>query len=539
MPMSKANPKIAILGFSLETNGFSPPSTRADFEQSYLMRGAELEADIRSEHPRANGTLPGFVREMNATGDWTMAPLTVAATSPGGPAEQSFFDAFLADVDTGLRAALPVDGVYISEHGAASSTGDFDPDGTLFERVRSIVGPDVPVVATLDLHANVSQRMVDTTDVLISYLTNPHVDQVARGTEAARAMRELLGGVRTAKALVRIPLMPPSVTLLTGVGESDDDIRSGKLQRPYGELIRAGQRLLGPAEAGAASVLNVSISAGFFLTDSPKAGMTVLVTTRGDQAAANALARDLARQAWSMRDRFAPKLVPMEEAVGRVLRACNDPQAAPVCLADVADNPGGGGRGNTTELLRALLEAGAREVALAAFNDAALAAEAHRLGVGTRFTARFNRAESHPMSAPLAASAQVMGLSDGQLVGRRGSAQGRKIVLGPTARLRLFGLEGGEARASIDVVVISIRQQCTDPAIPEHLGIDLAKLRGFVVKSRGHFRAGFSEFYDDARILDVDAPGLSTPVLARLPYRHLPRPIFPIDPQTHWQAAAD
>jgi microcystin degradation protein MlrC len=283
-------------------------------------------------------------------------------------------------------------------------------------------------------------------------------------------------------------------------------------------------------------VLNVSISAGFFLTDSPKAGMTVVVTTRGDQAAADRLAGDLARRAWAQRARFAPRLVPMEEAVGRVLQACNDPATPAVCLADVADNPGGGGRGNTTDLLRALLEAGAHDVALAAFNDAAVAAEAHRLGVGARFVARFNRDETHPMSGKLAAEAEVMALSDGRLVGRRGSAEGRQITLGPTARLRLHGLEGSAARASIDVVVISIRQQCTDPGIPEHVGIDLRKLRAFVVKSRGHFRAGFSEFYDDARVLDVDAPGLSTPVLARLPYRNLPRPIFPIDTDTHWQS---
>jgi microcystin degradation protein MlrC len=329
------------------------------------------------------------------------------------------------------------------------------------------------------------------------------------------------------------------VTLLTGVGESEEDILSGKLARPYGELIREGQRHVGPAEGGPASVLNVSISAGFFLTDSPKAGMTVVVTTRGDQAAASALARNLAQRAWDQRDRFAPRLVPMEEAVGRVLRACNDASAAPLCLADVADNPGGGGRGNTTDLLRSLLEAGARDVALAGFNDAALAAEAHRLGAGARFTAVFNRAESHPLSGRLSASAQVIALSDGRVVGRRGSAQGRRITLGPTARIRLFGLEGSDARASIDVVVISIRQQCTDPAVPEHLGIDLAGLRAFVVKSRGHFRAGFSEFYDDAHILDVDAPGLSTPVLARLPYTQLPRPIFPIDPETRWHAPAD
>lgn len=101
--MSRENPKIAILGFSLETNGFSPPST---------------QADIRSEHPRANGTLPGFGREMNGSGEWTMAPLVVAATSPGSPAKPTFFDEILAEVETGLWAALPVDGVYISEHSA-------------------------------------------------------------------------------------------------------------------------------------------------------------------------------------------------------------------------------------------------------------------------------------------------------------------------------------------------------------------------------------------------------------------------------------
>ncbi len=528
--MTTVPPKIAILGFSLETNGFSPPSTRRDFEESYLFSGAALETDLRAVNSRASGTLPGFVREMDSTGAWSMAPLTVAATSPGGPVEQGFFDEFLAQVEAGLRAAMPVQGVYISEHGAASSTGDVDPDGTLFERVRKIVGPGVPVVVTLDLHANVSQRMVDKTDVMIAFLTNPHVDQRERGMEAARAMRELLGGLKTAKALVRIPLMPPSVTLLTGVGESEADIASGTLPRPYGELIREGQKHVSPASSGPTSVLNVSISAGFFLTDSSKAGMTVLVTTRGDQAAASRLARTLAQRAWDQRYRFVPRLISLEDAVARLRRVCDDPNAPPICLADVADNPGGGGRGNTTALLSALLEAGVHGVALATFNDAELAAEAHRLGVGARFTAHFNRAESHPLSGKLSAPAEVMALSDGNLIGRRGAAGGRRIALGPAARIRVGG---------IDVVVIGIRQQCTDPGIPEHLGIDIAKLRGFVVKSRGHFRAGFAEFYDDARIVEVDAPGLASPVLARLPYRNLPRPIFPLDPDTQWQATGN
>ncbi len=536
--MSPTRPKIAVLGFSLETNGFSPPSTRADFEQSYYLRGAALEADIRAEHARASGTLTGFAHEMDNSGEWEMAPLAVAATSPGGPVEQSFFDEFLHDVAARLRAALPVDGVYIAEHGAAAATVDVDPDGTLFALVREIVGPDVPIIATLDLHANISPRMVETTDLLISYLTNPHVDQRSRGIEAARAMRELLGGVRTAKALVRVPLMPPSVTLLTGVGESPEDIASGKLQRPYGDLICEGQRHVSSAEDGPSSVLNVSISAGFFLTDSPKAGMTVLVTTRGDQAAADRLASTLAQRAWDARERFVPRLTPIETAVARVCAACDDPALPPVCLADAADNPGGGGRGNTTDVLRALLEAGARNVALAAFYDPALAALAHARGVGARFEAVFNQEEAHPMSARLSAPVEVLALSDGRCVGRRGSAKDRQLTLGPSARLRVTGLDAHTTGAAIDVVVISIRQQCTDPIILEHLGIGLAALRGFVVKSRGHFRAGFDEFFQDAQIIEVDAPGLATPVLARLPYQHLPHPIYPIDPETRWQAPA-
>ena len=534
--MTTSRPKIAILGFSLETNGFSPPSTRADFAQSYLLAGAALEADIRAAHPRASGTLTGFTRAMDTSGPWEMTPIIVAATAPGGPAEQPFFEEFLQEVQTRLGAALPVDGVYISEHGAASATGDIDPDGTVFALVRAIVGPDVPVVATLDLHANVSQRMVDETDLLISYLTNPHVDQRERGAEAARAMRELLAGVRTAKALVRIPLMPPSVTLLTGVGEPQNDIASGKLQRPYGELIREGQGHVSGRERGPGSVLNVSISAGFFLTDSPKAGMTFLVTTRGDKDAAERLARSLAQRAWDQRERFVPRLASIEEVVERMRAACDNAEAPPVCIAEAADNPGGGGRGNTTEVLRALLNAGLRNVALAAFYDPALATQAHALGVGAQFEATFNIEENHPMSARLVAPVEVLALSDGCCVGRRGSAKDRQLTLGLTARLRVSGVDQRDTGAAIDVVVISIRQQCTDPIILEHMGIDLGALRGFVVKSRGHFRAGFDEYFKDDQIVEVDAPGLSSPVLARLPYRHIPRPIYPLDPQTRWSA---
>lgn len=511
--MSERKPRIAVLGFSLESNGFSPVAVKADFEESYLLAGEALAADLRAPHPRAVGTLTGFCAGMDASGDWELVPILVAATSPSGPVDQAFFDEVLARMGEGLRAAMPLDGVYIAEHGAAAATADPDPDGTLFAAVRAIVGPGIPVVATLDLHANVSRRMVDETDVLIAFLTNPHVDQRERGAEAARAMRELLAGMRTAKAFVKLPLMPPSVTLLTGEGEGD---------RPYGDLIRLGQSRIGR------TVLNVSVCAGFYLTDSPKAGMAVVVATRGDPGAAAALARELATKAWAERHRYVPRLTGIEEATRRMVEASRDPSLPALCFADVADNPGGGGRGNTTDLLQAFLAAGVRGVALGIFNDPALVAEARRRGEGATFRATFNRDETHPLSKRFEAEVEVVKLSDGRLVGRRGANRGRTLNLGPSARLRLGGAGG------IDVVAISIRQQCTDPAVLEHFGIDIGALRGLIVKSRGHFRAGFDEFFSHDRIIEVDAPGLTTQGLANLPYRQVPRPIFPLDAQASW-----
>ena len=507
-------PRIAVLGFSLESNGFAPIAVRADFEESYLLAGAALEADIRSGHPRANGTLIGFTEGMDDSGPWEMVPIVVAQTSPSGPVDQAFFDELLAEMRAGLAAAGKLDGVYIAEHGAAAATVDPDPDGTLFAMVRGLVGRDVPVIATLDLHANVSARMVDETDLLIAFLTNPHVDQRERGREAARAMRELLAGTKTAKAFVKLPLMPPSVTLLTNEGPG---------ARPYGDLLRAGQRAVDGV------VMNVSISAGFYLTDSQKSGMSIVVTTRGDERCAKALAARLARDAWDDRLRYVPHLIPVEEATRRMRAASRDPSLPALCFADTADNPGGGGRGNTTDILRAFLDAGVRGVAFGIFNDPALAAEAHAKGEGARFTALFNRDETHSLSKKLEADVEVVKLSDGTLIGKRAASRARTIVLGPSARLRIGG-EGG-----IEVVVISIRQQITDPAVLEHFGIDVAKLRGVVVKSRGHFRAAFGEFFGDSQILEVDAPGLTTQGLHNLPYRTIPRPMYPLDRDAEWR----
>ena len=500
-------PRIAILGFAIECNRFAPVATARDFADDVDHRGERIVADARSANPTTLPDLPGFFAGMDQSGDWTPVPLRVAQAHPGGPVEQGFFAALLAEIEAGLKASLPLDGVYISSHGAALATEDDDPDGTLFAMVRRVVGPKVPVVAVLDLHANVSQRMVDNLSVFVGYRANPHVDMRERGEEAARHLRELLAGTRTALAMVKIPLVAAPIALLTRDG-------------PYGELIAYGQGKVGGA------IMNVSAMAGFAFSDSAKNGFATVVTARdGDRAAAAALALEVSRRAWNMRQRFRKTMTSLDEAVGRAVVVGRNAALPPICLADVGDNPGGGGRGNTTHLLRALHRAGAEGVVLGVFNDAALAAEAHRLGRGARFTARFNREERDRFSEPFETEAAVRSLSDGRFVGRRGMAQGIAIDMGPSAALDLGG---------ITVVVISIRQQCLDPMQIESLGLDLGAARVVVVKSRGHFRGGFDEFFTPDRIIEVDAPGLTSPALERFPWTRMPRPVYPMDEQTTW-----
>ena len=271
--------------------------------------------------------------------------------------------------------------------------------------------------------------------------------------------------------------------------------------------------------------MNVSVVSGFSLGDTIKNGMSVIVTTRDDEALAKSLAIDIATQTWNERHRYIPRLTSIEDATKMAL-ACGVDSARPSLLfADVADNPGGGGRGNTVWILKAFHDAGVQGALLGIFFDPALAEQAHELGVGANFHAEFNRNETHPLSGKFAADAIVEGLHDGNIIGSRGIAAGHAITLGRMALLRVGGIR---------VVVVSVRQQCKDTAMFEVFGIDIAKARSVIVKSRGHFRAAFDLLFSDDRIIEVDVPGLTTPILSRVPYQNVRRPIFPLDADTQW-----
>jgi microcystin degradation protein MlrC len=506
-----AGPRIGIAGFFLEANRWAPVTTGAMFAQSFDLAGEQLLEQLNAKPPRTLPDLAGFMAGMNGSGAWQPVALRAAAAYPGGPAEQAWFDALLQDIEQRLRAALPLDGVFISSHGAALTTGSDDPDGELFERVRALVGPDVPVVAVLDLHTNVSTRMTGALSGFVAYRTNPHVDLFERGEESARLLRMMLSDGPGEVVLEKLPFVPASTDQLIAPGT------------PYQALVDAGQTHVG------GPILNVSLCGGFPLADCAKCGFSVVVTVqRGAAAQARAVARALAEQVWARRQDFVTPLTPLDQAVRLAVEAGAALQREPLILADVADNPGGGGGGNATGLLCALLDAGAQGVLVGVFTDAALAAEAHRLGLGAVFEARFNRdAPDDRFARPLQYRARVLALSDGEFVGRKGLVKGSVQRMGASALLDLGGVQ---------VAVISQRQQLLDPAQLELLGVDLDALRTLVVKSRGHFRAAFDDFASRERIVEVDTPGLTTPNLRMLPLQRIPRPIYPLDPEVVWPA---
>ena len=268
--MARTSPRVALLGFSIECNKFAPVATKAHFVARTYLEGDAIAAEARALNPRMLAETPGFVAAMDASGSWAPVGIALAMTEPNGPVEHGFFIELLDTIERRLRAALPVDAVYICSHGAALTTEEDDPDGVLFALVRRIVGPDVPIAATLDLHANVSARMVHSLDAFIGYRTNPHLDMRERGAEAAAAIREMLAGMRPQAAFIRLPIVPPTVTMLTAAG-------------PYAEMINLGQQRMNP------EILNVSVMGGFAFADTADNGLAVIVTARHDKTCRRSL----------------------------------------------------------------------------------------------------------------------------------------------------------------------------------------------------------------------------------------------------------
>lgn len=498
--------RIAVLGLALESNAFAPVTTRQDFIDCGYGEGAAM-CELGLVKPLLDVDGEGFGAMMRRYFDWELVPILFGSAGAGGPCDHAFFEFVVDEMTRRLREAGPLDGVYIIGHGAGLTTELDDLDGAYFSAVRNVVGPDTPIIATLDLHGNISEEMVERADILISFLTNPHLDMVERSAEAAALMCEMFAGMKPKTAFIRLPLVTPQVAQLTGAGH------------PYGDLIIAGQKNVN------LMIANVSILSGFAFADTRHNGMAVIVTARGDQDTADRVASDLAERAWRDRGRYTRDLTSVEDAVALAREAQTGARNTPIILADVADNPGGGGRGNTTAILQALLDADIGGVQFGVFYDPALVRQAHAAGEGAMIEASFASGEASAYSEPFTAAARVLKVTDGKFDGTHGMTKGRPLDLGPSCLLQVSG---------VAIAIISIRQQIFGADAFEHFGLDSTAAKTIVVKSRGHFRAGFEHIVDEKNIFEVDAPGLTTPNLSRIDWRRLSRSVYPLNKQREW-----
>lgn len=490
-----ARPRVGVVGYAHEANALADPIT--------IDHGLQA-----SETP---GGLAGVwevgsvVTRLRALRDVEIVELPVWEFGASGPLRDADFAQVLAGIVEAVRGAGHLDAVAFMGHGAGRSETDLDVDATVLAAVRAAVG-EVPLVAVLDFHANLSPAMCELVDVVVGYRTNPHVDVVERCEEAADHVHRLLDTPGTVRARCRLPMVLPQIAQLTSPDE------------PLGEVVALGEELLRPP------LRNVSVFGGFSLADVPDCGVSVCVTADADGAeAARHAATALADLAWRLRPRYRLRCASVVEAM-EVARAAAAGERAPVILADTADNPGGGAPGNTTFVLAALHAAGVRDVVMGLQCDPALVAQAWEAGLGATITAEFNRGSTRPLATPFTARAEVVALADGDFVPTRGLYRGATRRPGRCCALDLGGIR---------VAVSTVKVQCADDDTLRHAGLDPAGAKVVVVKSRGHFRAGFDHLFEPHQIVEVGAPGVATPDLGSVGWRHLPRPAFPLDPADH------
>jgi microcystin degradation protein MlrC len=492
--------RIASGGVQHETNTFATtPTTLSDFVRDSEC-GPELSGgDVIFDRYRGTGCIHGgYIAGADAVGA-ELLPLLSARAQPSGVVRQDSFETMLGWFLERLERVLPVDGVLLDLHGAMVTEEHEDAEGAFTAAVRKLVGPDIPVIVTLDLHANISAELPGVADVIIGFDTYPHVDMHERGREAAELLARMIRGeVHPVQAYRQVPLvtMPPMQCTL---------------REPMRTLIERLHQL--EAEAG---VLTATISMGFPFADIRDAGVSVLVAADGDQALANAKADEVAGWLWDLRDDLQPELTPIEEVIEFVRgRAANEL----TIFADGSDNPGGGAPCDGTVALRALIESDLEGAVVGVLYDPETAKQAHEAGVGATIHVRLGGKTDDKHGAPVEGEATVKALCDGAFIHRGPMLRGVADNLGPTATLVIGGVE---------VVVSSQRRQCLDAEMLRIAGIEPTERRLLVLKSAVHFRADFGPLA--AHIFDADTPGIHRPDFRMFDYQKLRRPIYPLDP---------
>lgn len=489
--------RVLIAQFMHETNTFSKlPTTLDDYRKRWLIEG---EAMV----PRFTGTRNEIGGYIDAVKTYGWEPLWAAAANatPSGKLTKDTWETIRDMIVDAARRAGKIDAVCLSLHGAMVTETEDDAEGALLEMLRGVVGPDVPMVATLDLHANATMKMAKNANALVSYRTYPHIDGYERAAQAAALVQEALEGRKSPRCLLVQPAML----------EGADHGRTTQPGLMRDLLVRADAFEKEPG------INVVSIQAGFTWADIPYTGPSVAVSFEPDaEARAGAVAAAMLDEIWKRRDESSSDYRPISDAIAAARAGAN--KEGPLVIADGTDNPGGGGYNDTTPVLKALIDADMQNVAFGTIFDPGTVQQAIRAGVGAEIDVMLGGHTDPSMGAPIRTKATVRMLSDGEFRNDGPMNAGVGTSMGATAVLRIGG---------IDVVTISNRIQTIDLQVFLSQGIDPRTKSVVVVKSVQHFRAAYAPIARD--IVLVDSGGICSPDIHRLKFTKLRRPIWPLD----------
>ncbi|SHM66851.1 M81 family metallopeptidase [Roseibium suaedae] len=482
--------RVAVAGFLHETNTFAPsPATYAHFEEGGghipISRGEEILSRCKGVNIGVAGA-----SDFAAKAGWEMVPLLWTVAIPSAHVEKDAFERILDELVGMLKAAGPLDGVYIDLHGAMVCEHLEDGEGEILARIRDVVGPDIPVAASLDLHGNVTRKMVDASDVMVAYRTYPHVDMAETGYRTAVQLDALMNrGKPFAKAFRQLPFLIPIPWQCT-------DIEPAK--GLYSEVAAL--------EAG--DVFSTSFLMGFPAADFADCCPSVLVyadeASLADTAADGFVAKVLAREA-----EFQGKAHDPDDCI-RLAQSLSAAASRPVVIADTQDNPGAGGDSNTAGILRALVSADAQRAAIGLIVDPEAAAKAHAAGEGAEVTLTLGGKSGVAGDEPFTAVFTVEKLSDGEFTATGPFFGASHMSLGPSACLAIGGVR---------VVLASRKVQLADQAMYRFVGIEPTEQAILVNKSSVHFRADFTPIAET--ILVCKSPGPMALLASDLPFENL------------------
>jgi microcystin degradation protein MlrC len=482
--------RIAVGAFLHETNTFAPTkATYDDFVHGGGWPAMAKGADVLKVMRNINVGLAGFVDAAEANG-WELVPTISCGAGPSAHVTEDAYERIAKVMIDGIAAAGRIDAVYLDLHGAMVTEHLNDGEGEILSRVRQVIGRDLPLVVSLDLHANVTPQMVTHADALIAYRTYPHVDMADTGRAAAGHLALLLKTrQRFAKAFRQLPFLIPI-----------------SWQATFDQPAKAIYEKLAAVQSEAVPTL--SFAPGFPAADFAHCGPSVFAYGRTQQDA-DAAADEIAALIESHEDDFDGRIYSPDEGVRHAMELAKAAKK-PIVIADTQDNPGAGGDSDTTGMLRALVRNSAKRAATGVIYDPQSAKTAHAAGVGATVTLALGGKSGIPGDAPYHETFVVEKLSDGKFVAPGPYYGGRDMDMGPSAALRI-----GDVR----VAVSSHKAQLADQSMYRYVGIEPTEQAILVNKSSVHFRADFEPIAE--KLLICAAPGAMPADTASLPWTRL------------------